>query len=134
MKARFVDTSAWYAYFNRSDPDADEVQEALERGDRRLATSTYVFDELVTLTMTRRSHDASVRAGSLLTDPTVVRLERVTGRDEEAAWQRFQDRPDQGYSFTDCTSFVLMERLGIDGAIALDDDFAREGFDVEPGD
>jgi predicted nucleic acid-binding protein len=35
---------------------------------------------------------------------------------------------DQIYRFTDCTSFVLMRRLTIARAVALDDDFRREGF------
>ena len=34
---------------------------------------------------------------------------------------------DQMYSFTDCTSFVLMRRLTIARAVALADDFRREG-------
>jgi predicted nucleic acid-binding protein len=36
------------------------------------------------------------------------------------------------YSYTDCTSFVLMRRLRIQQAIALDADFQREGFLLLP--
>ena len=36
------------------------------------------------------------------------------------------------YSYTDCTSFVVMRRLGLHTAIALDADFQREGFALLP--
>ena len=36
------------------------------------------------------------------------------------------------YSFTDCTSFVLMRRLAIEEVATLDADFTREGFRVCP--
>jgi predicted nucleic acid-binding protein len=57
---------------------------------------------------------------------------RVTISDEKAAWALFLARPDKLYSFTDCTSFVVMRRLGISEAVAVDADFRREGFDSIP--
>jgi hypothetical protein len=62
-----------------------------------------------------------------------VDLVRVTPNDEQAAWRLFLDRPDKDYSFTDCTSFVLVRRLGLRRVVATDADFQREGFDVVPG-
>lgn len=65
-------------------------------------------------------------------DSDEVELLRVTADDERSAWQLFLGRPDKKYSFTDCTSFVVMRRLGITTAAALDDDFVREGFRIVP--
>lgn len=128
----FVDTSAWYTLANQASPDHEGVREALLDPAASLVTSTYVLDEVLTLVQMRRGHGAAVHLGERVRDPAVCRLERVTAADEDAAWVRFRERPDQGYSFTDCTSFVLMERLGIRVAAALDGDFAREGFGVVP--
>jgi len=36
------------------------------------------------------------------------------------------------FAYTDCTSFVLMRRLGLRLAIALDADFQKEGFSILP--
>ena len=52
---------------------------------------------------------------------------RITQEDEERAWDIFCRHEDKGFSFTDCTSFALMERLGIDAVFAFDDHFAQYG-------
>jgi predicted nucleic acid-binding protein len=43
--------------------------------------------------------------------------------DLEAAWHIAQAFPDQPFSFVDCTSFAIMERLGILDAFAFDTHF-----------
>ncbi len=128
----FVDTSAWYAYINARDPDHLRVREFLESFTGSLVTSTYVFDETATLVLTRLGHQRAVKVGAVLLDPAVVELVRVGAADERLAWKLFQERPDKPYSFTDCTSFVLMRRLNLTQALALDDHFAQEGFEVVP--
>lgn len=133
MERVFVDTSAWFAYLNRPDPDYRAIRGAMRRYSGRLVTSSYVFDEIITLCRYRLSHPAATTVGRLLQDPDVVSLVRLTVEDEVAAWQLFERRADQEYSFTDCTSFVLMRRLDLTIAIAADDDFEREGFHVIPG-
>ncbi len=75
---------------------------------------------------------AARTAGSVLMDPDTVDLVRVSVEHEQAAWSLFCDRSDHRFSFTDCTSFILMRRLGLSVALALDDDFRAEGFAVVP--
>lgn len=132
MERAFVDTSAWFAYVNRKDPDHRPVRDAIRKHAGRLVTSTYVFDEIVTLCRYRLDHKAAVRVGGVLLDASSVDLVRVTLDDELAAWALFEDRADREYSFTDCTSFVLMRRLNLTTAVAADDDFLQEGFTVLP--
>ncbi|MCB1058138.1 MAG: type II toxin-antitoxin system VapC family toxin [Acidobacteria bacterium] len=132
MNRVFVDTSAWYAYLNRSDPDHREAAAALETFSGRLVSSNFILDEIVTLCQARLGHGAAERVGAVLLDSGAVDLVRLTARDELAAWHLFVERPDKQYSFTDCTSFVLMRRLGLGSAIALDHHFRQEGFGVVP--
>ena len=128
----FVDTGAWFAYVNAADPDHRRVREVLDEPVGRLVTSSYVFDETVTLTQARLGHRRAVAVGRTLLDPAVVDLLRVTPPDERAAWALFERRSDKAYSFTDCTSFVLMRRERIGQAVALDVHFSQEGFAVVP--
>ena len=132
MEQLFVDTSAWFAHVNRSDPDHAAVRDVLRRFGGRLVTSNFVFDETITLIAMRSGHTAAGKVGATLLDARVVDLIRITAADERQAWKLFLDRPDKTYSYTDCTSFVLMRRLGIGSAAALDEDFAREGLRAVP--
>lgn len=133
MERIFVDTSAWFAYVNREDPDHAATQEVLRQYEGRLVTSNYVFDETVTLCRHRLGHAIAARVGAALLDPTSTDLIRLGVEDEHAAWGLFLARADKLYSFTDCTSFVLMRRLGLAGAAAIDEDFNQEGFSTLPG-
>ncbi len=128
MERLFVDTSAWFAFANRKDPDHGTTRALLRDFDGRLVTSNFVFDETVTLCCYRRGHRVAATLGKTLIEAETVDLIRVTAEDERNAWDLFLRRADKGYSFTDCTSFVLMRRLGLERAASTDDDFRNEGF------
>lgn len=132
MERLFVDTSAWFAYVNRRDPEHKLVSAAVHAFEGRLLTSNFVFDETVTFCLYRLGHEAATALGNVLLDSAEVDLIRLTAADEQAAWDLFKERKDKNYSFTDCTSFVLMRRLGIRRALALDADFRQEGFEILP--
>ncbi|MHC4972728.1 MAG: type II toxin-antitoxin system VapC family toxin [Planctomycetota bacterium] len=133
MERIFVDTSAWLSFANRNDADHPLVKRAFSGFSGRLVTSNFVFDETVTLARSRLGHAFALLVGDALQDADTVDLIRVSADDETRAWTLFAERGDKRYSFTDCTSFVLMRRLGIKQAASLDADFAREGFGVLPG-
>ncbi|MEM7481050.1 MAG: PIN domain-containing protein [Acidobacteriota bacterium] len=132
MQRLFVDTSVWFAYVNRRDPDHASVCELIRSFEGRLMTSNYVFDETVTLCRMRLGHPIGQRVGTVLRDPSSVEQIRLTVADEMAAWILFKERSDKHYSFTDCTSFVLLRRLRLVRVAALDADFRREGFTLLP--
>ena len=132
MERLFIDTSGWFAYANRKAPAHEPVRKTMREFPGRIVTSNFILDETLSLCRYRLGHAAAVQVGSVLSDSDSVDLVRVTIADEHAAWDLFRARPDQTYSFTDCTSFVLMRRLGLDAALALDADFRTEGFRVVP--
>lgn len=53
-----------------------------------------------------------------------ARLEPVLPVDREAAWAIGRRYADQHFSLVDCTSFAVMERLGLRKVAAFDTDFA----------
>ncbi len=132
MERLFVDTSAWFAYTNRKDPQHRRVVETLHTFSGRLVTTNFIFDETISLCLYRLGQQAARAVGSVLLDPNEVDLVRIPIEDERAAWEIFCHRLDRRYSFTDCTSFALMRRLGLTTALALDADFRAEGFAVVP--
>jgi predicted nucleic acid-binding protein len=137
--ARFVDTTFWIALLNPKDAHHAAAAEtmasiAAEGGAAPpLVYSDYVFDELVTTTLAQtKRHDKAVRAGRALLASKGARLVRISERTFEDAWELFQKRRDKRWSFTDCTSFRMMEALGIDTALSFDSDFREAGFNTAP--
>ncbi len=61
-----------------------------------------------------------------------VRVLWVDQKNEEQAWKVFQTHRDKAYSFTDCTSFALMEVHAIKNAFAYDRHFRQHGFNMFP--
>ncbi len=132
MKRAFVDTGAWYALLDKKDPDHPAIVEAFRDYRGRLITSNYVFDETVTLARYRLGWTVAHQLGRTLREQRVARLERVTAKDEAAAWSIFEQQHDKRYSFTDCTSFVLVQRLALPLCLAIDSDFRAFGLHCLP--
>ncbi len=61
-----------------------------------------------------------------------VRVLWVNVEDEARAWKIFKTHKDKTYSFTDCTSFALMEKNVIKNAFAYDRHFAQHGLNKLP--
>lgn len=75
----------------------------------------------------RREARRARRLGQQLLEGRIATIEWVLQVDVFRAWQGYQDFEDKNWSFTDCVSRVVMERLGIQTAFALDDDFRQFG-------
>lgn len=125
--AVFVDTGGWFAYFVRRDPDHAAAGEWMRQNRQPLLTTDYVVDKLFTLLKLRESHRVAVAAGVALLEQSVTLLERVAETDFRAARKVFEQYSDKEWSFTDCTSKVVMERLGITHAFAFDRHFDEFG-------
>ena len=63
---------------------------------------------------------------------SLLRIESVHAVRAERARAMFFRRSDKDYSFTDCTSFVIMKELKIHMALTLDDHFQQAGFNTVP--
>jgi predicted nucleic acid-binding protein len=124
----FVDTSGWYAAADSRDPDHGAVARWLRRNTLPLITTDYVFDETVTLVRIELGHPAAVRFGENVRASAAVQIVSVTAEDREAAWQIFKKFEDQRLSFTDCTSFAVMKRLGLAQTLTVDQHFLLMGF------
>lgn len=92
----------------------------------RLITTDYIYDELLTLFRARGHMDRAMDWIEQVRQAhcDVIRLSDI---DVEWATTVFFDFSDKQWSFTDCTSRVLMERLGIKQAFAFDDHFRQFG-------
>ena len=127
----FVDTGAWFALAVANDPDHEAAMRWLRQNHEPLITSDYVLAETATLIRMRdktaRGHRLAVRVASSLLGQQSAILQSVTAADRQNALQIFRVYSDHLFSFVDCTSFAVMERLGIAQAFAFDSHFDEYG-------
>lgn len=132
MKRLFVDTGAWYALVDKSDPEHAKAKELFRENTLPLVTTNFVFDETVTLLRVRLGWNVAKEFGSRLKDSGFASLVTVGLSDEERAWEIFLKYKDNDFSYTDCTCFAVMERLKIDTAFSFDGHFRAMKFRVAP--
>jgi len=129
----FVDTGAWFARHVVSDPHHARVKAWFDANGEPLLTTDDCLDETVTLPIGRNQIDVARALGRALFEGRVARLHFLTPSQIHQAWVLFEQRASAGWSFTDCTSKVVMGELGIQTAVALDDHFRQfEGTVVVP--
>ena len=123
----FDGTGAWFAYFVRRDPDHTLARKWVSNNDSQLITSDYILDELFTLLKLRERYVVAVAAGKILIEEKICQIIKITPDDFTRAWNAFVQFSDKGWSFTDCTSKVIMERLNISTAFSFDEHFEQFG-------
>lgn len=132
----FVDTGGWVALFNSTDRDhsrAVDYWHEIREERRPLLTTNYVLDETYTLIRrTRAGLAGAVDFHELVTKSQIVEIEEIDSRLRSRAWQLFTRYDDKVLSFTDCTSFALLQARGLFEVFAFDGDFAQVGFVSRP--
>jgi uncharacterized protein len=124
----FVDTSAWFAGSVPGDANHDAANALFAAVPaRQLVTSDYVFDEVVTLLRARGESNRALQLGRQILERHVCELVWVDERDVYKAWTYFETYRNRGWSFTDCVSRAVIERLEIVEAFAFDDHFREFG-------
>jgi predicted nucleic acid-binding protein len=91
-------------------------------------TTDYVVDETLTLFKARGNYQQAFKLGTKLFRGELAHLIHVSSEDVNSAWDVFNSHRDKAWSFTDCTSYVVMKRLKINEAFAFDRHFAQFGF------
>lgn len=129
----FGDTSFFFALVAKRDPahrPAVAAYEKLLRSGARVVTTDYVVDETLTLTKARIDAPTSLSLLDRMERSESIDFELLTSEKFLASKQYFRKHSDHGYSFTDCTSFVVMDELEIRTALTTDRHFHEAGFEV----
>ena len=134
MKRLFVDTGAFIAREIGGDQHHESASRAwreIEKGNYQLFSSEHVFDESATLIARRTTYAWAADWGN---DVMEIGIDWL--RADAAEWKQalllMKKFADQGVSFTDCLSAVLMKRAGIKLVFGFDRHFESLGFRVWP--
>ena len=126
----FVDSWGWIVLANRNETSFSVVRDLYQREAKsggRIITSDFVLDEVVTFLFSRAPAPLTARYLKELfasIDKGLVEMERVSADRFEKTWRmrlRYQDHP--GISFTDFTSFVIMQELSVTQVLTQDRHF-----------
>ena len=127
----FIDTSGLYALADRRDPfhtSAKKCATALVKSATTLVLTDYIIDEACTLARVRAGAREALQLLEIAERSAAFRMVWVGVERFEAAKAFFRKHADHGYSFTDCTSFIVMHELQIRDALTTDRHFVEAGF------
>jgi hypothetical protein len=132
----FLDTSFLFPLVYTQDEDHERVREVFDtyrswRLRDLILTTNHVVMETITMIRMRVGHREAMKAGELYRGK-LARIHWATPEEERAAFDYFARHRDKKYSMVDCLSFVMMERLGMREALAVDSDFTHR-FIARPG-
>jgi uncharacterized protein len=131
----FVDTGAFLARYLARDQHHQRAREGwrlLTDESRRLAATNFVLDETFTLLARWAGHSFAAARAREIYASGVLQIIRPDESDELGAVSLLDKYGDQGVSFTDCVSFVVMRRVHIGEAFAFDRHFELAGFALWP--
>ncbi len=124
----FLDTGFILAIKNRDDEHHVLAKEWMTRFLKNefgiIYTSTFIFDEVVTLALVRlKRDDLAISVGKYILDSPRIHLVDLTPDEFQPAWRLFQRHATKRLSFTDCSVLVHVERLGCQMVATFDEHF-----------
>ena len=132
----FIDTGAFLAWEMERDQYHEVAMaqwELLAASAIRLVTSDHVLDETLTLLGRRSTYAHAAARGADYLRSETLEVVQPSPADLLAATKGMRKFADQGVSFTDCISFVLMKRDGIKSVFGFDRHFEAAGFRLWQG-
>lgn len=127
MERIMVDTSAIYALIDRSDDCHEKAKylfKKLSERDVDLMLTNFILAETHALILSRLGHELAREWVKNL----IWKIERVKEEDEKRAREIVITYKDKSFSYTDATTFAVMERLKLEVALAFDNHFTQFGW------
>jgi predicted nucleic acid-binding protein len=132
-KPVFVDTAAWLALLNKSDAlheKAKRVRNKLVKERGQFLLTDYIVVEIANSLSRVPFRQTAVQIISLIQSSANTMVVRVDEEIFGEAWRLYSERLDKEWSFTDCTSFIVMNRMGVTDAFTSDHHFEQAGFNI----
>lgn len=122
-----TDSGAWFASVVPWDANHATAVAWLKQNREPLLTTDYLIDETLTLLRMRREAARASALGEQFFDGRLASVYFLAEGDIRAAWRIFRDYADKEWSFTDCTSKIVIEKLGLTTAFSFDKHFRQFG-------
>ncbi len=135
----FIDTGAWIALEDVNDKNhtvAVKFREEIKKEKERFITTPYVLDETYTFLLINIGYEKALYFHSRIQrmkESGILEIIHISEQIEEESWKVFERfNRDKKWSFTDCTSKVVMDLLRIKEVFTFDYHFEQMGFVRKP--
>ena len=120
----FVDTVAWLALINKSEglhDSARTVRDQLIQQKAKLITTDFVVVEIANSLARLPLRGLARKLIDFIRTSDTVELVTITPEFFEKAYQLYCTREDKEWGLTDCTSFVVMQKMRMNRALLRTD-------------
>jgi len=128
MTPVFADAFYFFALLNPADAAHEDALAFSAESAGPILTTDWILTELADGLADPQNRQLCVEFISELRsrpDVTIIEAQRELF---DAGLQLYSERPDKGWSLTDCISFVVMQQKGITEALTGDRHFEQAGF------
>ena len=134
MRRLVVDTSALCALVDKGEQRHQHVVSFLQEHETELIlfVSDYILDETLTWIKARFGSKSAIEFGRRIRASQFCRYYVLSAEDEAATWTIFEKYANKPWSYTDCSSLAMMQRLNITEALSLDAHFRQMGVQIWP--
>jgi uncharacterized protein len=133
MKVIFGDTCYWIALLFPKDQWHQKAMICSQiYADDKIVTTDGVIDEVLNYASIRGSlmrQKALAMCTQMLREPN-IQVVTYTPELRKLGFELYENRPDKGYSLTDCISMVVMRKTNILEVLTADRHFQQEGFTI----
>ena len=131
MRRVFIDTSYLIAIINPRDDHHQRAEAVSKRiGTYSAVTSEMVLTEFLNYFSAKgpQLRQMSLKSiESLCSDPNIEVVPQTSQQFDDAL-RYYRNRPDKGYSLTDCASMLIMKEKNLQDVLTHDQHFQQEGF------
>ena len=131
MRLVFADTAYWIALIHKGDElHGQAIHVSKQLSEHKIYTSESIFVELLNFFAEKGPQPRKLAiemVDHIRRDPNIVVINQ-SSLAFDTALRLYRDRPDKGYSLTDCESISIMYELHLTEVLTHDTHFMQEGF------
>ena len=129
-----MDSSGLIALYRSDDDFHERAVNALQKlKENDFVTTNFILDETYTFLRKFVGKEKAVNFSRFLQSNAItIKIKRIGLLDEKKAFSLFEKYDFSNLSFTDCTSFAVMESLNLKEVFTFDHHFSQAGFHPLP--
>ena len=128
----FIDTGYFLALLNKKDKNHNIAKNNINKlKESKIIISDFILFETITFfNSSLKNHNLAVTLLNFINSKDNIEIIEVNHQIKSNALSIFLKYSDKDFSFTDCTSFAIMEELNIVDAFSFDIHFKQMGFNI----